>query len=276
MLFTGILIGLRVFGTPYVYGEYEHVMPLPVRQKWGIKYLYQPYFCQQLGIFPAPPFEVQVLFANELAKRFRFADFQVNPQVIPAAFTPFELKEKVNFILPLHESYSTIAAQFKKRARNNIATARKKGIRVVKALDAMEYIEMKKRQVAKNVGHESFKMLAKIISAGQTIGNGTILAAYTPGNEVCAAAFFLRSGNRIVYLNAFSTDEGKSFNAMYAILDEFIRTHSKSGFLLDFEGSSLEGVAHFYRSFSPSEETYYQLYLNRLPYPLNLLKKNKS
>jgi hypothetical protein len=37
-----------------VWGDYEFVMPLPVRKKWGIQYVYQPLFCQQLGIFPKP------------------------------------------------------------------------------------------------------------------------------------------------------------------------------------------------------------------------------
>lgn len=256
-----------------VYGDYEYVMPLPVRKKWGINYVYQPYFCQQLGIFPPPSLEIQMEFADELVKRFRFMHFQVTPHLAPDAFTQFEFSQRINYILPLHESYSTIALQFKKRAQANIANAYKHGIRVVEALDAIKYIRMNKQQVAFNVDRESFTMLSKLISSGQTAGKGHILAAYTPDNEVCAAAFFLRSGNRLVYLNAFSTAEGKRYNAMYAILNEFIRKNASSGYLLDFEGSTLEGVAHFYKSFSPTEEIYYQLYLNRLPYPFNLLKK---
>jgi hypothetical protein len=34
-----------------VMGNYETVMPLTRRKKWGIYYLYQPAFTQQLGIF---------------------------------------------------------------------------------------------------------------------------------------------------------------------------------------------------------------------------------
>jgi hypothetical protein len=132
---------------------------------------------------------------------------------------------------------------------------------------------LKKKHAFVNVTPDSYEKLSKLISLTQTNGDGMILAAYTPENEFCAAAFFLRSGNRIVYLNAFSTEEGKNYNAMYVIVDEFIRENAKSGFLLDFEGSSIKGVAHFYKSFGSFSETFYLLYLNKLPFPLNLLKK---
>ena len=38
-----------------VYGDYEALMPLCFRKKWGIRYLYQPAFVQQGGIFTSLP-----------------------------------------------------------------------------------------------------------------------------------------------------------------------------------------------------------------------------
>src|ERR1700678_4772667 len=34
-----------------VMGDYEFIMPLPIGRKWGLLYVYQPLFCQQLGVF---------------------------------------------------------------------------------------------------------------------------------------------------------------------------------------------------------------------------------
>ncbi len=258
-----------------VWKDYEFVMPLPVGRKWGITYIYQPYFCQQLGIFPVAPVEIQTQFAEELIGRYRFFQFQVNPQLIPDAFEKFELTRKINYILPLHEPYSTIASQFKKNTRYDISSAYKKGIQVVNTLNSREYIELKRQQVGRKVDARSFKMLAKIISWGQVKGNGQILAAITPNNELCAAAFFLKYGKRLIYLNSFSTPEGRKYKAMYAILNDVIHKYQKSGFLLDFEGSSVEGIASFFKGFSPAEEYYYHIYLNNLPFPLNYLKRDK-
>lgn len=259
-----------------VIGDYKYVMPLPVRKKWGIKYVYQPVYCQQLGIFPDAPEEIQKQFTDVLTSNFRFTNFQVNTQTIPSAFSKFQISQKENFVLPLIDSYSALSSQYRKRARQNIATASKNGVKVVKGMNTGDYIELKKKHVIVNVSPESYHNLAKLISFTQTKGNGMIMAAYTPANEFCAAAFFLHSGNRLTYLNAFSTEEGKKHNAMYAIIDEFIREHAETGYLLDFEGSSIKGVAHFYKSFGSFSETYYLLYLNRLPFPLNLFKRNKA
>ena len=35
-------------------GEYQKVFPLTEGRKWGISYLYQPFFTQQLGSRPTP------------------------------------------------------------------------------------------------------------------------------------------------------------------------------------------------------------------------------
>ena len=45
-----------------VWGDYEYVLPVTLKSKFGIKYLYQPLFCQQLGIFPEPDPEIAGLF----------------------------------------------------------------------------------------------------------------------------------------------------------------------------------------------------------------------
>src|SRR3990172_7490113 len=34
-----------------VRGDYEYVMPLTCKKKYGINYLHQPFFAQQLGVF---------------------------------------------------------------------------------------------------------------------------------------------------------------------------------------------------------------------------------
>ncbi|MFV0305779.1 MAG: hypothetical protein ACK5IC_09905, partial [Moheibacter sp.] len=35
----------------WVYGDYDVVMPIPLQYKFRIKFVLQPIFCQQLGVF---------------------------------------------------------------------------------------------------------------------------------------------------------------------------------------------------------------------------------
>lgn len=259
-----------------VWDDYKFVMPLPVGRKWGVRYIYQPFFCQQLGIFPPAPPEIQTAFAAELMKKYHFFQFQVNPQFDASAFTGFEVSARDNYILPLLEPYAALVMNYKSNARNHIAKAYKKGVRILNTLDATQYVELKKQHTGVNVDNHSYKILARLISWSLTNGNGQIVAAISPANDICAAAFFLKSGNRIVYLNSFSTPEGRKLRAMYAILNDVIRRYENSGLLFDFEGSSVESIATFFKSFNPSVEQYYYLYRNNLPFPLNYLKRNSA
>ena len=256
-----------------VWGDYEFVMPLTPKRKWGITYLYQPTFCQQLGIFPPAPDSVQKEFSQFLHKKFRFIQIQVNPQIQIQNFTQFEVIEKPNLVLPLISSYPETSSHFTVNTERNISKAKKAGVTVMKGLIPADFIKAKKMTDRVKSDSKTFETLEKIIVFSLTESSGIIYTAYTQQNELCSAAFFLHSGNRVVYLSAFSTSEGKKCSAMHLIVDEFIREYSGSGALLDFEGSSLEGVARFYRGFGALTETYFQLNLNRLPFPLNLLKK---
>lgn len=255
-----------------IYGDYDFVMPLTSKKKLWINYLYQPWFCQQLGIFPSPEKEIQELFASKIKELYLFTDIQINAQNNPDSFDGFTVKPRTNLILPLIDIYPDLYSQFSKNTQRNIAKAAKEKVSVIQGIDSQQFVLAKKKCNLGDMPEISFDILGKIISKSQSDGIGIILAAYSEFNELCAGAFLLRTGNRFVYLSAFSTDTGKNNSAMYAIVDHFIREYAGSGFLLDFEGSSLEGVARFYKGFGSFSETYYHLYRNNLPFPLKYLK----
>jgi len=256
-----------------VWGGYEYVMPLTIRRKWGIKYLFPPLYCQQLGIFPVPPRQIQIEFSNRIRELFSFIQIQVNSQMDPEAFPGLAVNSRVNLVLPLIESYAVLSGNYSKDRARNLLVAKKSGITVLTGMNAREYTSHKSMVMSRTINDSLSGALEAIISYTQSIGKGFIMKAYTVHNEICAAAFFVRSGSRLVYLSAFSTDEGRETSAMTAIIDKLIREQAGSGLLLDFEGSSIPGIAKFMKGFGAQPETYYQLKYNHLPLPLKWLKR---
>ena len=61
---------------------------------------------------------------------------------------------------------------------------------------------------------------------------------------------------------------------MFLLVEEIIKKFSNSKYLLDFEGSEIEGVARFYVGFGASNAPYYyhKKYNNKL---LHFIKKGK-
>lgn len=257
-----------------VWGNYEYVMPLTWRRKWGIKYLFPPLYCQQLGVFPTPPLSIMNEFSNKIQELFRFIQIQVNSQMDPNAFQGLMVTPKVNFILPLIEPYQVIASNYSKDRRKNLAVTRKSGITLSTGMNAREYSNLKRMALNETKGKASYRTLESLISYTQTVGKGFIINAFASHNELCAAAFFIRWGNRLVYLNAFSTQAGRDTSAMTAIIDMVLRKYAGTGLLFDFEGSSIPGIAAFMKGFGACSETYFSVFGNRLPFPLNLIKRN--
>lgn len=256
-----------------IWGDYEFVMPLTIRRKWGIKYLFPPLYCQQLGIFPVPPRQIQIEFSNRIRELFRFIEIQVNSQMEPDAFPGLTVIPRNNLILPLIGTYAVLSSNYSKDRARNLMVAKKSGITVLTGMNAREYTNHNRMALNRSIKFFSSGSLETIISYTQSVGKGFIIHAYTVRNDLCAAAFFVQSGNRVVYLNAFSTNEGRATSAMTAIIDKLISEQAGSGLLLDFEGSSIPGIAAFMKGFGALPETYYLLKYNHLPLPLRWLKR---
>lgn len=256
-----------------ILGDYEYVMPLTIRRKAGIKFLLQPIFAQQHGIFPEPGLTVQNRFLNYIRDQFSYVAIQLN-SLNPAPFPEnFVATQRQNFILNQDCGYETMKSRYSKHCRRQIKKAEAEKVFVMKGIPVKEYIDLKNRANDNQLPEKSMKTLKQLIAFGNTSGKGTIYAAYTRDNSLCAAAFFLHSGNRVVYLNAVSNAEGKNTSAMYLIVDQFIREHAEAGITLDFEGSSIPGIARFYQGFGAVLESYFSIKLNRLPAPLRWIIK---
>ena len=114
--------------------------------------------------------------------------------------------------------------------------------------------------------------LKQIIAHALNENSGKIYGAYSKHNELYAAAFFLKYKNRFIYLSSVSTPEGKQQRSMFAIVDKFINEHAGSSFLLDFEGSNIDGIARFFDGFGAQPELYQHAVFNNLPWFVKLIK----
>jgi hypothetical protein len=256
-----------------VFGDYEFVMPLPNRRKYGFSYVYQPAFCQQLGIFPEPGSQIAWLFYEELYQRFSYSDIQLNAENQLAKTDSMHFAHRNNYVLTLNQTYNQLAAKFSTNTRRNISKAIKNKLQFVAGIQPDEYLQFNKANLNYAISEKELIMLKKLVAFGQFRGNGQICGVYSEKNELCAAVFFCRWKNRIIYLNAVSNSDGKENGGMFLLVDTIIRLNAESNTKLDFEGSMVLGVARFYAGFGATAEIYYQLRFNKLPWPLKLLKK---
>ncbi|SHF38805.1 hypothetical protein SAMN05444274_10528 [Mariniphaga anaerophila] len=258
-----------------VCGDYEFVMPLPFKRKFGVDYLYQPIYCQQLGIFPPAPANIALEFYAEIYKRFRYSDIQCNAfNLPPKQLEELQFSPRKNFLLLLDTDYEILSAAYSKNTHRNIAKANNNRLNYAGGVSLEEFMALKQQNLAANLPKNTYQKLKSIIAHSQYHGFGEIKGVYSQGNVLCAAVFFLRWKNRLIYMNAISSDEGKEMRAMFLLVDRFLKSCSGKNLTLDFEGSMLPGVARFFEGFGATPETYYRMNFNRLPLPVKWLKKH--
>ena len=251
-----------------IMGDYSYIMPLNIKRKLGMNFLLQPIFAQQHGISPEAVYTIQNIFLKYIHNHFRYVAINLNAAHTEPFPEGYIVSQRDNFILNLSPAYEELKKNFSKHARRQIRKAEDQKVAVVRGLQSEEYLNLKNLATGNKLPKKSMQTLQRLIEFCHTNGNGTIYAAYDDSNNLCAAAFFLFAGKRIIYLNAASGEEGKNNSSMYRIIDQFIKEHSSSPITLDFEGSTIPGIARFYKGFGAEPEQYYGLKMNRLPIPL--------
>ena len=257
--------------------DYLLVMPLVNNTKYGIGYVYQPFFTQQLGVFSSLPIEPAIVgqFLNAIPKQFRLCDMKLNlGNTVP--LESFVAKPNTTYHLNLQSEISEIRAAYNSNTRRNIQKATQNKIFISQISDVPLFLEFTR----KNLKEKSPEIKSRHYSALQevvnyAIGNqlGEIYVARNAENTLLASVFFVRTNRTSIYLAASSNREGIEKSAMFLLIDTFIQNNADNNLTLDFEGSNISGIARFYAGFGGLPKTYYSLHQNHLPNLLRMFKK---
>ena len=257
-----------------VLNDYEAVMPLTWNKKYGVYYLYQPPFTACLGVFGN---NISAALLNEflvsVPAKFKYLDISLN-QANVFQLSEFNLYQRVNYVLPLQDSYTTICDQFRENIKRNIKKSEQLLLVIKKDIEAADVLALAREQLGKfstitETDLSNFKNLYGILYEKE---KATAYGVYTPAAELIASAVFFFSHNRAYYILVGNHPNGKTLGASHALINAFIKDHAGQNILLDFEGSDIHSLAFFYSSFGAREEKYAGLKLNRLPAIVKWLK----
>lgn len=259
--------------------DYEAVMPLPWKKKWNIKYLYQPAFIQQLGVFSIKPLtdsQIQ-LFIEKAAEHFKFAEITLNyANVIKQTGSIFQVTQRNNFTLDLNKPYEELHDNYLPAFTKSLRRIRKFELLYVSSVNYQKTVELYRhlygnrfRFIDANIYRHFEKICKKLFEENRLV----IRHARSTGNKLLASAILLKDENRLYNIISCITTEGKKLEANYFLFDSIIKEFANTAILLDFEGSDIEGVAAFYKKFNPENEPYPFLKFNTLPAFIKIFKK---
>ena len=241
-----------------ILNNYEAVMPLPKRKKYGINYIFQPAWVQQLGIFSRHQLKEDLIaeFINSIPRKFKLVDILFN---FDNHFSSKYLSKKDNFILNLSDSYESLFEGYNKLRKRSVKKAKKLNLIIKEVDNSKPIINLfkKNKGIELNNINSDYELLNQLIQEGFKRQKVEVFCVKNKNQNLLGGVIFLKNKNRIIYLFSAVNQEGKESQVITFIIDFVIKKYSNADMILDFEGSMITSVAKFFESFGAVKETYF-------------------
>jgi hypothetical protein len=258
--------------------NYDWVLPVTHKKKWGIAYLYQPPFTQQSGVFAKKDAIVPYQQIIEwLQQHYKFWEVSWNYATDRSILnSSLQINSATNFILNLKNPYESILSNYSNVLIKNLK--RSKGFQhsYKTTEDFNECIDLYRKHYSHRIPHVTpgdYKNFSNICLYALKHKMLVCRQALDNKGECFAAAVLLTDGKRLYNIINVITEAGRKRQANHFLLDAIIREFSGQELLLDFEGSDVPGVKVFYEHFGANNQPFYRIKFNDLPWTVRLFKK---
>lgn len=262
--------------------DFSIVMPLPVRRKFGRPILYQPLFCQYLGIFSkydltAAQCEV---FLEALKAHFSYiSSYTFNPEnfsvINKLRLNGFETEVFQTHWLHLDQPYTELYTGYSKDRRANLKRGGRDGWETDESDDFEPLIALFVENHAPGIGKvkaDAYQTLRKL--GAVLINNASCRLTYArSGTRVHAGIMLAHYRGRTIYLFNAADNAGRKGNARAVLLDAYFRDNAGTELIFDFESPTKESIAGYYVGFGAVEMPFYSIKRNALPFPFRQMQK---
>ncbi|MGG7663438.1 GNAT family N-acetyltransferase [Dyadobacter sp. BHUBP1] len=263
--------------------DFSVIMPLPVRRRFGRRILYQPLFCQYLGIFSKHDLTTALCeaFLEALEGRFPYiSSYAFNPEnfaVIESLLwlNGFEMEVLQTHWLQLDQSYAELYTGYSKDRRANVKRGRRMEWETVESDDFEPLFALFAANHAPGIGKikaDAYQTLKKV--GVELIKNASGRLTYArSGTRVHAGVVLAHYRGRTVYLFNAADHAGRKGNARALMLDAYFRDNAGTELVFDFESPAKESIAGYYAGFGAIEMPFYCIKRNALPFPLRQIQE---
>jgi len=232
-----------------VLDDYEAVMPIPWNKKYGIKYITQPFFCQQLGVFSLDNLSnnQQVTFLTKIPKKYLKVTLSLNT----GNYIFSKTSKRLNYFLNIPDAYKQLYKNFSKGRKHAIKVGEKQGLELNNT-SVNHLLEIHNKYYQFQIPEDILLKLITIVKIKNCI---KIIGVFKDA-ILLGGAIFIVSKSRIIYLFSVFTDEGRKVQASSFLISSILKDNKNVGKVLDFEGGNIQNIGKFYRSFGAEEEHY--------------------
>ena len=257
--------------------DYERVMPLTNSKKFGLSYMFQPFFVQQLGVFSTSQLSQDDVdnFINAIPQQYLLTQYRLNSYNKVDYDSDIIVKHR-NVELDLIYDYQYLYNNYNNNTKRNLAKAEAAGLSINNNINPEINISLFRNNRGKDVKHwkdKEYNRLLELINTAISQECCFTIGINDLDNNTIAGAVFMHSHDRIIFLFSGSDEAHKDKHALTMLLDNVIREFSETQYTLDFEGSDNDGLARFYKGFGGAEVFYPEVKYNNLKGILKFIYK---
>jgi len=252
----------------YVKGNYEAILVIPYRVKFGVKWAYLPLFYRSSEWIGNWTEEEKQEVKSQLLKDFRGGNIAFEESTVESTDFFYQV------ILPNQEyqnDYNKLASRMLKKAEHS-------ELKHTSELHLDTFVKLIAKELKAKVGVwdeegiSVFKNLVENYAKDDKLKfYGTILHG-----ELVGGIATLVSNNRILYLKGTATIEAKKMGAMYMVMDAAINDAMQKKYTFDFGGSRVDGVARFNYNLGGTDVHYQNMIWDNFPFWFRLIKRLKN
>ena len=252
-----------------IYGDYQMVFPVVYKQKYFIKKLYYPLFCQQLGFFTNENhlFDDRLIISeiiNCIKSKFFFGmQFSITSEfsenIVNIYKWNYNVDKRINVELSLNKSYNFLSKSYSVNLKRKLKKQLSHNLSIADNLDVPFFVAEFRKYVGPLTGlkNRDYSIMTKLINAILKHGFGQLLSVYNNDGIIISTAFIVSFQSREILLFNYSHPEFKKYDGMTFLIDWYIKKNASFNKIMDFEGSNLDGIRRFYLSFGGLEIYYY-------------------
>jgi hypothetical protein len=263
--------------------DYLIVMPLPVKRKAGKTIVYQPLFCQYLGLFSVnelTTFQLEA-FLKSLSLHFSYiSTYSFNPEnselikKICFRFDEFEVKEQHTYWLRLEQGYSKIYNQYSKDRKLNVKRGRQNGWTMQESRDIQPLVRLfRENHAARIPGGVNPDAYQKLKLLFEQLNYKAELWYAEKNNRIHAGILLVKNSERVIYLFNAADKSGRTGNARTFLLDHYFSVNAGNPLIFDFESPEVSSIASFYESFGGEKKAYFTIRKNGLAFPFRQIQE---
>ena len=256
-------------------GEIFAAMPYMVREgRLNLKFIEHPKLTQAIGIYlnyqPGQKYYKRLSFEKDMVEqileqlprydRFMHTFHYTFTNMLPFYWRGFSLSVNYSYVID-DISIDELERSFTDRRRKQIKKALKSGVVVEESSDIEEFYRLNSLTF-KRQGREipySLEFIKRLYSSCSLHNAVKILRAKDSSGETIAASFLVYDASSIYYLMGGIDPNKKDLGGMDLVQLEGIKFALRSGRVFDFEGSMIESIEHYFRSFGAKQKPYYSV-----------------